>query len=105
MERDEFKKRFPKLAKEMEEGIGKADIEFMPAPPKAKRRFAGYSPDIYDFLRRCKTDEEAEEIIEYLKTKGEITEEKAEELQEQLKTDGLQSFGSRKDEDYYEKRG
>ena len=34
-----------------------------------------------------------------------ITEEEAEELQEQLKTDGLQSFGSRKDEDYYEKRG
>jgi len=105
MESDEFKKKFPTLAKEMEEGVGKADIEFQPAQPKAKRRFAGYNPDVYDFLRRCKTIEQAEEIIEYMKSKGEITEEKADELLNQLKAEGLRSFGSRKVESFYEKRG
>lgn len=105
MERDEFKKKFPTLAKEMEEGVGKADIKFQPTPPKAKRRFAGYDPDVYDFIRRCKTNEQAEEIIEYMRSKGEITEEKADELLNQLNEEGLQSFGSRKEESYYEKRG
>jgi len=41
MKRDEFKKRFPAIAKEMEEGKGKADLEFEVEPPKPQRRFAG----------------------------------------------------------------
>ncbi len=34
MERDEFKKRFPTLAKEVAEGNGKADLEFEVEPDR-----------------------------------------------------------------------
>ncbi len=103
MERDEFKKRFPTLAKEMEKGKGKADLEFEVKPPKPQRRFAGYDPDAIDFIRRCSDDEEALEIIEYLRGREEISVEEAERLCRQLEEEGLKSFGPKKEPGYYER--
>ncbi len=103
MEKEEFKKRFPSLAKEIEEGEGKADLSFQVEKPKPKRKFAGYSPSIIDFIRRCNTKEEALEIIKYMKKRGKITEEEYETLIEQLNEDGVRSFGPKKAPGYYEK--
>ncbi|MBN2336756.1 DUF2095 family protein [Candidatus Bathyarchaeota archaeon] len=105
MERDELKKRFPRLAKEMEEGKGKADLEFEVEPPKPKRKFAGYDPNAVDFIRRCNSDEEAHEIIEYLRGREEITVDEAERLCRQLEEEGLRSFGPKKGPGYYERQG
>jgi len=105
MKRDEFKKRFPAIAKEMEEGKGKADLEFEVEPPKPQRRFAGYDPDVIDFIRRCSGEEEALEIIEYLRGREEITVEEAERLYRQLEEEGLRSFGPKKELGYYEREG
>jgi hypothetical protein len=103
MEKEEFKKRFPFLAKEIEKGEGKAELNFQVEKPKQKRKFAGYNPDVVDFLRRCNTEEEALEIIEYMKKREEITEEESQTLIEQLNEEGVRSFGPKKTPGYYEK--
>lgn len=105
MERDEFKKRYPALAKEVEGGKGKADLRFQVQAPKEERRFAGYTPSVIDFLRRCSDDEEALEIIEYMRRRGEVSVKEAEELCAQLEEKGVRSFGPKKEPGYYEKEG
>ena len=105
MEKEEFKKKYPKLAEEIEQGIGKSDIQFEVEPPKPQRKFAGYNPNIIDFIRRCSTEEQALEIIEYMKSREEITLEEAEKYCRQLEKEGLQSFGQKKTPGYYEQEG
>jgi hypothetical protein len=105
MEKKEFKKKYPKLAAEIESGEGKADIEFNAKRPKPSRKFAGYDPDAIDFIRRCTTEDQAYEIIEYLEKRGEVTKEAADELCLQLREEGLRSFGRKKEHGFYETEG
>lgn len=65
------------------------------------RRWAGYEPDIVDFVRRCDTEKQAEEIIRYLERCGKITHERAAELKKRLKKEGLSFFGKKKKPDFY----
>ena len=65
------------------------------------RKWAGYDPDIVDFIRRCETVEQALEVIEYLENRGEVTEERAVEVRKQVMERGLRSFGSKKDKGFY----
>jgi hypothetical protein len=105
MEKKDFKKQFPKLAEEMESGVGKADIEFQGEKPRAKRKFAEHDPDAMDFIRRCSTDDQAYEIIEYLEKRGELTKEAADEMCKQLMGQGLKSFGRKKKTGHYDREG
>lgn len=105
MENKEFKKKFPKLANELEQGVGKAELKFEVEKPKPKRKFAGYDPNVIDFIRRCTNETQALEIIEYMKTREEITFDEAEALCKQLEDEGLKSFGKRKTPGYYEREG
>ncbi len=103
-----FKRLFPHLAKEMESGrsrVTSADVEGAPEERAEgnERKWAGYVPDAVDFIRRCETQEQAEEIIGYLEEKGEIPSERAADLRRQLEDEGLESFGSRKEEGFYHK--
>lgn len=66
-------------------------------------RFSGYSPDVIDFLRRCTTEDEALEIIDFLEKRGEINSNHAKELRNQLKDQGLRSFGTKKSWGHYER--
>jgi hypothetical protein len=104
MEKEIFKKFFPHLAEEMENGVSRVklgDNEEGEGAPANSRKWIGHEPDVVDFIRRCETAEQAREIIEYLEAKGEITSDRATKLRRQLKDEGLESFGSRKDEGFY----
>lgn len=100
MEKDRFRKLFPHLAEELEGNESKVAIA---VKDRQERKWAGYTPDIVDFLRRCDTDEQGKEIIDYLEKKGEISQDRALKLKEQLREEGIRSFGSRKQEGYYTK--
>ena len=102
---EEFKKKFPKLAEEMEKGVSKADVEFEVEKPAPSRMFAGFDPNAIDFIRRCKNEDQAYEIIEYLEKRGEVSKEEAEKICSQLKTEGVRSFGPLKKAGHYDKRG
>ena len=64
-----------------------------------------FNPCAQDFIRRCDTEAQAEEIIAYLQKKGELTEAEAKKMRVQLKRDGVRSFGPKKEEYYYFKEG
>jgi len=104
---ERFRKLFPHLAEEMERGVARVSIEAFRVDPEEGERlargdpWAGYNPDVIDFLRRCDRVEEAEEIIDYLERRGEITSERAERLRRQLRERGLRSFGEKKEPGYY----
>jgi hypothetical protein len=98
MEKERFKKLFPHLAEELDGNVSKVVIE---VEGKSSRKWVGFIPDIVDFFRRCDTDEQGEEIIEYLEKKGEITQDRALELMKQLREKGIRSFGGKKGEGYY----
>ncbi|MBX5321208.1 MAG: DUF2095 family protein [Candidatus Bathyarchaeota archaeon] len=109
-DKETFKKLFPNLAKEMELGENKVAVNSVRTDSNcgeraAARHFVHYDPDVIDFLRRCDTQEQAEEIIAYMEKRGEISKEYAEKLRKQLKEKGVRSFGPKKEENYYLKRG
>ena len=61
----------------------------------------GYSPSAIDYIRRCRTVDEAIEIIDFLKKRGEITQEENKMLLDKLKIEGLTGFGTIKDIGFY----
>jgi hypothetical protein len=108
MERDRFKKLFPHLANEMESGRSRADVNDNSETGESKannkaRKWAGYDPDVVDFIRRCETVEQAEEVVDYMESRGEITAERAVEIRKQIAKEGLRSFGPKKEEGFYQK--
>jgi hypothetical protein len=127
----DIKKMFPHLYRELEEGENKVSIdgvrknaaeaegkveecvceeEYAEEEELTQRtempdKLRHFNPQAVDFLRRCDTAEQAEEIIAYLQKKGEITNEYAAELRCQLKKDGVRSFGPKKEENHYFREG
>jgi hypothetical protein len=114
-----LKKMFPNLIKELEGDENKVTIDSVRKDPEAAEeavegieetlpepdKFRHYNPSVVDFLRRCDTEKQAEEIITYMQKRGELTKEKACELRTQLKKEGVRSFGPKKEENYYFKQG
>ena len=118
---------FPNLYKELEGGDSKISIDALRKnPQEAEAEVEGveveeetelevnttmpdklrhFYPTAVDFIRRCDTEAQAEEIIAYLQKKGEITKEYAEELRCQLKSRGVRSFGPKKEEYFYFREG
>jgi hypothetical protein len=109
-DKETMRKMFPNLAKELDYDNNKVAINSVrtdaPAGENASSRcFVHYMPDVIDFIRRCDTTEQAEEIIAYLEKRGEIERQYAAKLRKQLKNEGVRSFGSKKEHDYYLKHG
>lgn len=109
MNKKRFRKMFPHLAQELEGGDSRVAIDSVRSnlqneEKTSSRKFASYIPDIIDFLRRCDTEQQAEEIICYLEGRGEISLDYAKRLKEQLKKKGVRSFGSKKEADHYLKK-
>ncbi|MBX5328078.1 MAG: DUF2095 family protein [Candidatus Bathyarchaeota archaeon] len=109
-DKERFKRMFPNLAKEMEIDDHKVSINSVRTDTQtgekaSSGRFVHYMPDVIDFIRRCDTEKQAEEIIAYLEKRGEISKHYARKLRKQLRENGVRSFGSKKEENYYFKHG
>ena len=109
-DKENFKKMFPNLAKELQSNenkvaVNSVRIDNQMAEEACSERFVNYTPDVIDFIRRCDTEEQAEEIIAYLEKRGEVKRQYAENLRKQLKEKGVRSFGPKKEKDYYLKHG
>lgn len=105
-----LRKMFPHLATELEgreQGVlidairSDTQTEGKAFPSKSTT----YIPDVIDFIRRCDNEPQAEEIIDYLAKRGEVSHNYAQRLKRQLKEKGVRSFGAKKEEGYYLKRG
>ena len=110
LDREAVKRLFTNLTKELELDENRVPVNSIrtdsPTGEKAvSESFVHYMPDIVDFIRRCDTGQQAEEIISYMEKRGEIDKEYADRLREQLKSKGVRSFGSKKESDYYLKHG
>jgi hypothetical protein len=110
VDKERFKKMFPNLAEELGSDGDKVAINSVRSDAgtgekAVSERFVHYVPDVVDFLRRCDTDRQAEEIIAYMEKRGEIRRQYAEKLKRQLKEKGVRSFGPKKEQDYYLKHG
>jgi hypothetical protein len=110
MEKKDFRRLFPHITEEMETGASKVDLEAAIESPHSTepsyaedRKYTGFTPGAIDFIRRCRKPKEAEEIINFLEKKGDISKAEANALRRQLKQDGLKSFGSHKGPGFYEK--
>jgi hypothetical protein len=106
--KDKFKKTFPHLAREMDDkqrGVTinsiRSDTRTAEKTATTQKNLSNYDPDIIDFLRRCDNTQQAEEIINYMESRGEIANNHAKKLRLQLKKKGLRSFGPKKEEGYY----
>ncbi len=109
IDKKQFKKMFPHLAEEIEvEKHGmtitstRSDIQTEEKASSSK--FAGYIPDVIDFIRRCDNEKQAGEIISYMEKRGEISSRYAKILRKQLGQKGVRSFGQKKEEGYYLKQ-
>jgi hypothetical protein len=105
-----FKKMFPNLSEELALGDSKVAISSVRTDSEVAEKalsdkFRHYNPTVVDFVRRCDTEMQAEAIIAYLEKRGELSREYAEALRKQLKKEGVRSFGSKKEENYYFKQG
>jgi hypothetical protein len=100
-----FRRLFPNLTDELNESKSSTHMDRFRLIDHENggnsREWAGYSPGVVDFIRRCDTEGEAEEIINYMEEKGEITAEEADKLRKRLRRGGLSSFGGRKKADFY----
>ncbi len=102
----DIEKIFPNLSEEIKEKNSKNlaidGIRFHESPLEVSNSSELKNPDVIAFLRRCETDEQGCEIIDYLLERNEITKDHAEELKIQLKTQGIRSFGKKKEAGYYD---
>jgi len=110
LDKKAFKKLFPNLVEELESSKNKVALNSVRTDVKTgekavSKRFIHYAPDVIDFIRRCDTEEQAEEIISYMEKRGEIGKQYAKKLRKQLEEEGLRSFGPKKEENYYFEHG
>jgi len=106
VDKKRFKKMFPHLAKEMDVNKHRVAItsvrsDVQTAEKTSSEKFAGYTPDVIDFIRRCDDEQQAKEIINHMEKGGDINHEYAQKLRKQLNEKGVRSFGSKKEDDYY----
>jgi hypothetical protein len=91
-DRKEFKRKFPNLSRELEKPEEQVSKQ-LGAQDEKPSLIGGYAPEIISYLRRALTNNQALEIIGYLKKRGEISEDQANALKRQIEEKGVRSFG------------
>ena len=110
IDKKRFKRLFPHLSREMETKKQQVRISSIRSDTEAAERdssgrFDGYTPDVIDFIRRCDHEKQALEIVVYMEKREEVSPDYAKRLKKQLREKGVRSFGPKKEDDYYSKRG
>jgi hypothetical protein len=102
-EDEEFRRAFPALTKELEEGSTQAfKIDGVrTVSEENNEEKVAFTPDVVDYIRRCDTLSQANEIVDFLAKQGEISPSQAKAIKSQLKSEGIRSFGSKKEKDHY----
>ena len=120
IDKKSLKEIFPNLYKELESGENKVSIDAIRKDPleaeaavecdpeeelaasctEIADKLRHFSPTAVDFIRRCDTEAQAKEIIDYLEKKGEIKKEEADAMRHKLQCEGVRSFGAKKEENY-----
>lgn len=106
-DKESLKKMFPNLAKGLQTNENKVQVNSVRTSQEdgekaaTSQSFDNYLPDVIDFIRRCDSEEQAEEIIGYMEKRGEIDKKYAQKLRKQLAEKGVRSFGTKKEQDYY----
>lgn len=103
--KDKFRRKYPNLVREMGSTgtirIGAVRTSIKEAE-KVAHSVQGYEPTAIDFIRRCESDKQALEVIDFLENKGELESGYAKRLRDQLVRRGLRSFGPKKNPGHYE---
>ena len=116
-DKTEFVRKFPNLISEMNNKGNKA-VKKAPIPEKRQIKLTDddteeifyeeniSNPGIFDFLRRCKNSEEALSIVNYMKSRNEITDVLYEKLLKIINQEGglqklIQDCGGLKKPGYY----
>jgi hypothetical protein len=102
----EFKDIFPAISEELERGLTqeyriqgvRTKLSEKSEEKPAKET---YIPGVIDYIRRCDTVSQAIEIVDWMLKRGEISRAEARDVKIQLKREGLRSFGTKKEKDYY----
>jgi hypothetical protein len=102
----EFKDNFPTISDELERGLTqeyKIQGVRTTLSEKSEEKPAEetYIPGVIDYIRRCDTLSQALEIVDWMLKRGEISRAEAHDIKTQLKSEGLRSFGTKKEKDYY----
>jgi hypothetical protein len=101
-DREEFKRKFPHLHKEIEE-IEEEAVTQAGLQDTERGSLSGHVPDVIKYVRRARTENEAMEIVNYLRERGEVSEEYSRTLVKQIREKGVRSFGSLRTWGHYEK--
>ncbi|MHA1615107.1 MAG: DUF2095 family protein [Candidatus Thorarchaeota archaeon] len=104
MSKDEdYRRDFPALNKELEEGITRSfKIDGVrTVSEESKEEKIAYTPDVVDYIRRCDTLTQANEIVEFLVKQDEISPAQGRAIKAKLKADGIRSFGAKREKDHY----
>lgn len=65
------------------------------------KNLKGYVPNVFDYIRRCDSVEEAFQIIDFLVSRVELPEKVARVIKRRIMEKGLRFYGPKKQVDYY----
>jgi hypothetical protein len=101
----EFKRKFPHLYEELEDSPVAEEDDSESAEPEDTQPDSSseYPPEIRSYIRRARTNDEAVEVVNYLKKRGELSEKHARSLLKQINEQGVRSFGNLKTWGFYER--
>ncbi len=102
---EEFRRKYPNLTGEWG-GAGTIEVQAVRTDvkeaEKATHANQGYEPTAVDFIRRCGTEQQALEVINFLEGQNKIGKSYAKRLRNQLTRKGLRSFGPKRNPGCYE---
>jgi hypothetical protein len=102
IEKKRFQRIFPHLFRDLESKNDKRLTSSTKSHNRDKtKEYENYQPSVIDFIRRCDTEIQAEEIINFLEKRQEVTREYANQLRKELAEKGIRNFGKKKGKDYY----
>ncbi len=104
-DREEIKKNLPHLFNELKKSNQKIRINGITDSNEIiERSDEIFNPGVEDFIRRCSSQEEAYDILDYLLKREKISEKEYNTLKKRVKNEGIESFGEKKTWGYYERK-